>query len=97
MLVELFLVVLLVSCRKLSNPYIVFATLSSILWTLSQKLKKGNWVFVTNSDFLIPIFFHPDGVNLWYFKLRFLSNIIHSLKYLRSTALDYKDIEIRKS
>ena len=27
----------------------------------------------------------------------FSSNRIHSLKYLRSTALDYKDIEIRKS
>ena len=32
---------------------------------------KRNWVFVTNSDFLIPIFFPRDGVNLWYLKLRF--------------------------
>ena len=33
--------------------------------------KVWNWVFVTNVDFLIPIFFLPDGVNLWYFKLKF--------------------------
>ena len=30
-----------------------------------------NCVFVTNSDFLIPIFFPPNGAKLWYFKLRF--------------------------
>ena len=30
-----------------------------------------NWVFGTNSDFLKPIFFPPDDVNLWYFKLIF--------------------------
>ena len=35
------------------------------------KSAKRNWAFVTNSDFLIPIFFPPDGVNLWYFNLRF--------------------------
>ena len=37
----------------------------------NSKFLKRNWVFVTNSDFLIPIFFPHDGVNLWYFKLRF--------------------------
>ena len=55
-----------------------------------------NWVFIENSDFLIPIFFPPDGVNLWYFKL-FSSNRIYSLKYLRSKALGCKDIGIEKS
>ena len=30
-----------------------------------------NWVFVTNSNVLIPLSFQPDGVvALWYFKLR---------------------------
>ena len=56
-----------------------------------------NWVFVTNSDFLLPIFFPPNGVNLGYLTLIFFPDRIYSLKYLRSTALDYKDIEIRKS
>ena len=28
-----------------------------------------NWVFATNSDFLIPISLKPNVVNLWYFKL----------------------------
>ena len=31
---------------------------------------KWNWVFATNSSFLIPISLQPYGVNLWYFKLR---------------------------
>ena len=30
-----------------------------------------NWLFATNSDFLIPISFEPNAVNLWYFKLIF--------------------------
>jgi len=29
-----------------------------------------NWVFATNSNFLTPIASQPDGVNLWYFKLK---------------------------
>ena len=33
-------------------------------WTM-----KRNWVFATNSNFLIPISLQPDGVGLWYFKL----------------------------
>ena len=39
-----------------------------------------NWVFATNPNFLIPILLQPDGVNLWYFKLRFFE--LYSLKYL---------------
>ena len=31
---------------------------------------KRNWVFATNSNFLIPISRQPDGGNPWYFKLR---------------------------
>jgi len=30
----------------------------------------GNWVFATNLHFLTPISLQPDGVDLWYFKLR---------------------------
>ena len=29
-----------------------------------------NWVFATNSNFLIPISLQPGGVGLWHFKLR---------------------------
>ena len=29
-----------------------------------------NWVFATNSNFLIPISIEPDVVDFWYFKLR---------------------------
>ena len=43
----------------------------AILWGRVARRQLRNWVFVTNADFLIPIFFPPDGVNLWYFKLRF--------------------------
>ena len=32
--------------------------------------KEINWVFETNSDFLIHISLQPDGINLLYFKLR---------------------------
>ena len=46
-----------------------------------------NWVFATNSNFLISMFLQPDGVSLWYFKLRLFENRIHSLKYLRFTTL----------
>ena len=32
--------------------------------------KQRNWVFATYSYFLTPISLQPDGVHLWYFKLR---------------------------
>ena len=31
---------------------------------------KRNWVFATNSNSIIPISLQPDGVDLWYFKLK---------------------------
>ena len=46
---------------------------------------ESNWVVVTNSNFLITISLQPDGVNLWYSKLR----------YQRSTKLYCKDIGIK--
>ena len=33
-------------------------------------VQQKNWVFASNSDFLIPISLQTDGVNPWYFKLR---------------------------
>ena len=57
---------------------------------------KKKKVFARHSDFLILTSVKPDGVNLWYFKHRFfLSNRVHSLKYLRFTTLGSKDIGIR--
>ena len=58
-----------------------------------------NWVFATNSNFLIPISLQSDGVNLYYFKLR-LSDITEFIVwniYLRYSTMGYKDIGIRKS
>jgi len=37
---------------------------------LSLKKSVRNWVFVTNSNCLIPISLQSDDVNPWYFKLR---------------------------
>ena len=51
-----------------------------------------------NLKFAILISLQSDSVNLWCFKLRFfLSNRLHSLKYLRSMILSCKDIGNRKS
>ena len=38
--------------------------------SIKQILKLRNWVFATNSNFLISMSLKPHGVNLWYFKLR---------------------------
>ena len=35
-------------------------------------IEKRNWVFATNSDFLIPITLQPVFLDLWYFKLLIL-------------------------
>ena len=45
-----------------------------------------NWVFATNSNFVIPISLQPDGVNGVIFQTEIIwSNRIHILKYLRYT------------
>ena len=36
-----------------------------------EKMQR-NWFFATNSNFLTPIAWQPDGENLWYYKLRLL-------------------------
>ena len=41
-----------------------------IFCTKFNRKMKRNWVLVIKSNFLISIFLQPDGVNLWYFKLR---------------------------
>jgi len=58
---------------------------------------KRNWVLVLNSNFLISIFLQPNGVNLWYFKLRLFElgeflvwNIYNPI------TLGCKDLGIRK-
>ena len=58
-----------------------------------HKRSQGNWVFATNTNFLIPIYLLPDGGTHWYFKLRWfnLPKLIVLLKFLRSTTLGCKD------
>ena len=57
-----------------------------------------NWVFATNSNFLILISVQPDGFPTLIFQTEiFWPNRIESLKYLRATTLGCKDIGIRKS
>ena len=56
-----------------------------------------NWIFAINSNFLIPIFMHPDGVNFWFSNLFDQTEFtLHSL-FLRSTTRSWKYIGIRKS
>ena len=40
--------------------------LKPVYWLVVER----NWVFATNLNFLTPISLQPDGVLLWYFKLR---------------------------
>ena len=57
-----------------------------------------NWVFVTNSNYLIPIIYWIWCCRLLIFQTKISwCNRIHSLKYLRSTTLGCRDIGIRKS
>ena len=47
---------------------------------------KRNWVFATNSNSIIPISLQPDGVDLWYFKLKLFGLkwfIVWNIKGLR--------------
>ena len=45
--------------------------LNAYVWSFKFAFQM-NWVLVTNSNFVIHISLQPDGVNLWYFKLRLL-------------------------
>ena len=54
--------------------------LQKVIKTSKNSIYFRNWVFATNSNFLIPKSLQPDGVILWYFKLIDIwSNRIHSL------------------
>ena len=57
-----------------------------ILWFWCQR----NWVFVTNSNFLITIF-QPDGVNIWYCRLR-----LFDLTELKVIILKVYDIGLQR-
>ena len=61
---------------------------------VSDICQERNWVFVTNSDFLIPIYLQQNVVDLRYFNLWFLSDL--SLKYQRFTPSGFTYIEILK-
>ena len=60
--------------------------------TITHLLIKVNWVFGTNSNYLIPLSLLPDGA-----KWNFWNKRIHSLKYQRFTTLGCKGIGIRRS
>ena len=57
-----------------------------------------NWVFGTNSDFIITISLQPNVVDLRYFKLWIIYVISNSLslKYQEFPTFDSQDIGIRK-
>ena len=59
--------------------WIIFFKLFCQQWNLREEISQyfvlakleglRNGAFATNSNFLIPFSFKPDGINLWYFKL----------------------------
>ena len=58
----------------------------------------SNCVYATTSNFLIPMSYQPDGVYLWNFKFEIIwVKRIHSLKFLGSTTLGWKEVGIGKS
>ena len=70
--------------RVIYRPYNFYVLHVDYRKVWSYRNYKRNWVFATNSNFLTPLSFQPDGVNLWYFKLN-LFNLTEfiSLKYPR--------------
>ena len=59
------------------------AKMTKLSW---KYFEQRNWVFATNSNMLIPMSLQPDGVCLWYFKLRILDLtvfIVWNIKDLR--------------
>ena len=61
-------VVLILQKSKKKNYYKDLFTHKDIS-TYINRVVLRNWVFATNSDFLIPISLDSNVVNLWYFKL----------------------------
>ena len=64
---------------------------------VSQGCIQRNWLFATNSDFLIPIFGFQRRKPLKFQTMTFDRSKNISLKYQRFTTLASKDIGIRKS
>ncbi len=58
--------------------------------------RQRNWVFVTNSDFQIPISLQPNVVDIRYFKLYPVRLNIQSLKYQTFTLSGCKEIGLQK-
>ena len=61
--------------------------IKAILILPANKGEQSNWVFATNSDFLIPISLLSGGVNIWYFKLR----LFDQTELMRSSTLGCED------
>ena len=63
-----------VSC-KTRNAFCLYRKILKHILISNNYIKKfkiqRNWVFATNSNFLIPKSVQPNSVNLRYFKLRF--------------------------
>ena len=62
---------------------------------MGKQFYQRNWVFATNSDFLIPLSLQPNVLDLRYFIISVGSNSL-SLKYQRFNPSGCKDIGIRK-
>ena len=82
--------------EQLRNVYYyyfcIFSTQNFVV-VLTKKSSLCNKLWFSNTYIFFTWWCKPLIFQTWIFS----SNRIHSLKYLRSTALDYKDIEIRKS
>ena len=53
---------------------------------LKWQIPQRNWVFATNSNFLISLYLQPDGVKIWFFKSWLLDRtefIVSNIKDLR--------------
>ena len=57
--------------------------LSQNVKPLDCRISLRNWVFATNWHFLTPIASQPDGVNLWFFKLRISDLIELKVRYIK--------------
>ena len=68
------------------------------IWSQLTFLMQRNWVLITNSNFLIPIFIKPDVLEFWNFKLCILhaKSNSPSLNCQRFKTPGFQDIKFRK-
>ena len=83
-------------CEKKRLLFYESAQTSSDFTRVPVWEKLRNWVFATNSDFLIPISLQPTVADLRNLEEWIMLSDNLSLKYLRFTPLGCKDIEIIK-